>query len=252
MFSSPLSGLNYAFIARPVGSRVAPVGLQNGWRGFTPDQVTQLGQEWPMDEMRSAGPPPPRPGPEPSDHALLRQIREGSEEAATQLYVRYARRLRLLARTRSSPELARRLDPDDIVQSVFTRFFRHIREGHYDIPEGEDLWKLFLVIALNRIRSAESYHRADKRDVSATHPARGLDGASRFNGRADSARAFLRLAVAEALEHLPARHQEVIRLRLEGYGVTEIAEQTGRSRRTVERVLQESRERLGALLHDLT
>jgi RNA polymerase sigma-70 factor, ECF subfamily len=198
------------------------------------------------------GQAPSRSGPEPSDHSLLRQIREGSEDAATQLYLRYARRLKSLARTRSSPELARRMDPEDIVQSVFSRFFRHVRDGDYDIPEGEELWKLFVVIALNRIRSAESYHRADKRDVGATAAERELDQVRASRGRADGGRAFLRLAVAEALEHLPARHQEAVRLRLEGYEVAEIAQRTRRSQRTIERVLQESRERLGILLHDLT
>ena len=33
---------------------------------------------------------------------------------------------------------------------------------------GEELWKLLLVIAMNRIRAAEAHHRAIKRDVGVT------------------------------------------------------------------------------------
>jgi DNA-directed RNA polymerase specialized sigma24 family protein len=40
----------------------------------------------------------------------------------------------------------------------------------------------------------------------------------------------------------------VVELRMEGYEVAEIAQQTGRSKRTVERILQESRNQLKVLL----
>src|SRR5207302_10658754 len=93
----------------------------------------------------------------PSDHSLLRRFRGGSQDAATELYVRYAHRLRALVKARCSSELARRLEPDDIVQSVFRRFFRRVSQGDYDVPAGEELWGLFLVIALNRIRAAEAF-----------------------------------------------------------------------------------------------
>ena len=37
---------------------------------------------------------------------------------------------------------------EEIVQSVFGSFFRRARSGDYDVPVGDELWKLFLVIAL--------------------------------------------------------------------------------------------------------
>src|SRR5437762_765178 len=100
--------------------------------------------------------PPPGVGmdseEDPSDHTLLERLREGSEGAAAILYTRYSRRLRELARAQCSPDLARRVEADDIVQSVFASFFRGLNRGYYDLPAGEELWKLFLVIALNKIR----------------------------------------------------------------------------------------------------
>src|SRR5579884_2141861 len=103
-----------------------------------------------------------------SDASLLRRLRQGSEDAATQLYLRYAHRLRALARAQSSPELARRVEAEELVQSIFGSFFRAAGAGHYDVPVGEELWKLFLVIALNKIRAKGNYHRAAKRDVRQT------------------------------------------------------------------------------------
>src|SRR5438094_139979 len=99
-----------------------------------------------------------------TDHSLLGHIRGGDEQAAEELYHRYADRLCALVKARCSTNLARCEEPEDIVQSVFRRFFRRARQGHYEVPAGEELWRLLLVIALNKIRAAESYHHAKKRD----------------------------------------------------------------------------------------
>ena len=101
---------------------------------------------------------------DPSDRSLLVRLRKGEQDAATALYLRYAQRLRALVRARCSSQLARRLEPDDIVQSVFRRFFRRVLQGDYDVPPGEELWGLLLVIALNKIRAWGNFHRAARRD----------------------------------------------------------------------------------------
>src|SRR5262245_20820873 len=88
-----------------------------------------------------------------SADALLARYRLGDQDAATELYTRYVHRLRALAERRCASSLARCLDADDIVQSIFRTFFRGVRQGFYDVPEGDALWKLLLVIALNKIRA---------------------------------------------------------------------------------------------------
>ena len=84
-----------------------------------------------------------------SDHSLIVRVRGGQQDAATQLYLRYAQRVRALVRSRCSPQVARRVEPEDLVQSIFRRFFRRVLHGDYDVPAGEELWGLFLVMALN-------------------------------------------------------------------------------------------------------
>ena len=186
-----------------------------------------------------------------TDSSLLRRIRLGSEDAATQLYLRYAHRLYALARAQTSPELARRVDAEDIVQSVFGSFFRVASTGHYDVPVGEELWKLFLVIALNKIRAKGAFHRAAKRDVRLTAEGNQLDICAVVPEKQDAdALAFLRLSVEEALGQLPASQRQMVTLRIEGFEVAEIAQQTGRSKRTVERLLQAARKKLAHLLED--
>jgi RNA polymerase sigma-70 factor (ECF subfamily) len=186
----------------------------------------------------------------PSDHSLLRRLRGGSEDAATQLYLRYANRLRALARTKVSPDLAPRVDVEDIVQSVFGSFFRGASRGDYDVPAGEELWKLFLVIALNKIRAKGAYHRAAKRDVRLTAGGEGLEQLPAESPAEQDAIAYavLRMTIDEALQGLPEQYRRMLVLRVEGHEVDEIARQTGRSKRTVERVLQECRKKLSELL----
>ena len=185
----------------------------------------------------------------PSDRSLLQRFRAGSQDAATQLYARYAHRLRGLAQAQCSPDLARRVEADEIVQSVFGSFFRAAREGYYDLPAGEELWKLFLIIALNKIRARGAYHRAARRDLRRSVGGEWIETTPEAVAQTDDAAcAWLQLTVDDALEHLPEQHRQIVQLRMEGHGVAEIAEQTGRSKRTTERLLQESRRRLAELL----
>src|SRR5438270_13440183 len=139
----------------------------------------------------------------PSDRSLLRRLRGGSEDAATQRYRRYAHRLRALARANTSAHLARRVDAEDIVQSVFRIFFTAASQGLYDVPAGEDLWKLLLVIALNKIRAEGVFHQAAKRDVRATAEIERLEPAAEPEGGEDFATTFLRLVVRHTLSRLP-------------------------------------------------
>lgn len=192
---------------------------------------------------------PDVPGKEPSDQSLLERVRGGSEDAATLLYRRYAQRLRDLARAQCSTDLARVVEPDDIVQSVFGSFFRGAAQGVYQLPDGEELWKLFLVIALNKIRARARFHKAARRDVGRTVEGAAFDLTLETVAATDeAAQTLLQLTMDEALDRLPEQHRKAIRLRIEGYEVAEIAGLINRSHRSTERLLQESRDRLSRLL----
>lgn len=193
----------------------------------------------------------PAASPQTSDASLLRRLRLGSGDAATQLYFRYARRLHALAQAQSSPDLARRIDAEELVQSIFGSFFRGVGSGYYEVVEGGELWKLLVVIALNKIRAKGNFHRAGKRDVRRTVSGESDESALAVPEEQDAAAlAFLKLTVDEALERLSAHHRQIVLLRIEGYEVAEIAQKSGRSKRTVERILQEARKKLAHLLEE--
>src|SRR5689334_7407570 len=62
---------------------------------------------------------------------LLERFRRGHERAAAEIFDCYFQRLAGLARSRLSPRLASRTDPEDIVLSVYRSFFSGARRGRY-------------------------------------------------------------------------------------------------------------------------
>jgi len=156
-------------------------------------------------------------------------------------------RLLALAKARCGEDLAARVDAEDIVQSVFGSFFRAATQGFYNVPAGEEIWGLLLVIAMNKIRAKGRRHRAAMRDVGKTISGNALaDSGIEPPASDDAALTILRMVIEEVLAKLPEGHREAVRLRIEGYDVPEIAEKTGRSLRSAERILKEFRSRMAA------
>ena len=173
----------------------------------------------------------------------MQRFRDGDEGAAAKLFRRYAVRLRALADGYCRSGYDRRFDADDIVQSVFRVFFDGVRQNGYDVPPEGEIWGLLTVIALNKVRKQVEHHRAAKRDIHRTTSAEDLTdwaGADSDEGAA----ALLKLVFDEQLATMPESNRVIVRLRMDGYELKEIADRVGRSRRTVERVLQEFRDRL--------
>jgi RNA polymerase sigma-70 factor, ECF subfamily len=183
----------------------------------------------------------------PSDHTLVKYLRSGDSVAAEELYRRYATRLRRIVADRCTPDFAARFDADDIVQSVFRVLYEGMRSKFYDVPQGGELWSLLFVLAVNKIRDQVAFHKAAKRNVYRTAPADDRNPDDLF-GKDETAAAQLRLVVEEYLAALPETERAIIALRMTGHSVDEVAAQTGRAKRTVERVLQKARDRLTDLL----
>ena len=172
---------------------------------------------------------------------LLSRFRAGEEDAATALYMRYARQIQSIAENETDEKMAVRVDPEGVVQSVFRTFFRRVNLGQYDVSDPDELWKLLLVIALNKLRSVAKSHRTAKRDVSKTVPLGESDKAIDKNQQALS---VLEMTIQEIVSELPEGEGKIIMLRIEGFEVQEIADRCQRSKRSVERILQKFRMRL--------
>jgi RNA polymerase sigma-70 factor, ECF subfamily len=179
---------------------------------------------------------------ETSDHSLVRLLRGGDERAAAALHRRYVRRVHALIAGQLPDRLAPRLSPDDIAQSVFRVFFHGLTEHTYDVPRDRELWGLLCALAMSKVRERVAYHQAARRDVRRTAATPELSLAAEPDAGSESGR--LRLELDDLLQSFHADDRQIVSLRMAGHEVPEISQRTGRSLRTVERVLQKARNRL--------
>ncbi len=171
-----------------------------------------------------------------SDRSLLRRVTHGQESAAEEIHRRYANRILALARSQLPSCLLPRADADDVAQSVFRAFFDQARQGFYEVPDGESLWQLLAVVTINKVRALRAHHARQRRDFRTTQfdaPDLGTDSTIEAE-----------LVVRDVLNRLSSVERTAIQLRLDGYEVSEIADRIGRSKRSVERVLQHARQSL--------
>jgi RNA polymerase sigma-70 factor (ECF subfamily) len=181
-----------------------------------------------------------------TDADLVQDFRGGSDRAAAALYQRYADRLRHTIERYCSRETASRFDAEDVMQSAFVMFYAGLKDQRYGVPEGGDLWNLLSVLAMNKLRDRLAYHRATKRSVFRTCD---LNAESATPGLSShEALVHLQLVIDEYLASLPECDREIVRLRMLGHSIPEIANQTGRAVRSIERLLQLTRDQLHTIL----
>src|SRR5262249_51596235 len=95
---------------------------------------------------------------------VLRRLETGDDRAASLVVHHFAQRLVALARSRLDTVLRRKVEPEDLVQSVFRTFFHRCRDGHFDLGSWQDLWSLLAVIAVRKCVNKAEYLRAECRD----------------------------------------------------------------------------------------
>lgn len=186
----------------------------------------------------------------PEEQALIDLWRQGDQDAARRIVERYCDRMLLLARRRISERLASRVDPDDILQSVFRTFFRRVKEGQFVFEEQDDLCKLLMRITLHKTLRQVAFHRAAKRDPGqevgqGEHHRERLLAVLDREPTAEATVAFL-----DQMEHflgkLDGETRRIIEMRVEGHSNEEIAKELGiydrKIRRAVERVRELARE----------
>jgi RNA polymerase sigma-70 factor (ECF subfamily) len=169
----------------------------------------------------------------------------GDQDAAAQLWKRYAIRLIALVRSRLTSKLASKVDPEDVVQSAYRSFFTEARDDRYVLQQSGDLWRLLVAIALHKLDHQMRRHRAGKRSA-ALEQHFGAESdllhlhAQRIAKEPSPAEA---VALTDELEQMmrmlePPRRR-MVEMRLQGYSLEEIAADTKRNERTVRRALKQ-------------
>jgi RNA polymerase sigma-70 factor (ECF subfamily) len=185
---------------------------------------------------------------------LVARWREGDQRAATELFQRYTERLIALAHSRMATKLAARVDPEDVIQSVYGSFFAAASAGRIVIERSGDLWRLLVAITLHKLRRQREHHTADKRSVAAEQDLAGDDS---FYGipatlLARDPSPVEAVTLAETLESimrgLDPVQRRIVDLRLQGHSHAEIVAETHRSRATVQRVLDLVKQQAGEVM----
>jgi RNA polymerase sigma-70 factor (ECF subfamily) len=170
---------------------------------------------------------------------LLARWKEGDQAAADALFGRYTEQLVALARDRLSTRLAGRLDPEDVVQSAYRSFFANAQG--FVIERTGDLWRLLAAITLHKLHHQVDRHTAARRSVAREQSlgnGRSMDilgPAARAPSPAEAV--ALIDEVEQLLRGLAPLHRRMLELRLQGYRIAEIADDTRRSERLVRKVL---------------
>jgi RNA polymerase sigma-70 factor (ECF subfamily) len=183
---------------------------------------------------------------------LMDRLHAGDDAAAAEVFDRFAGRLAALAHSRLADRLRDKVDPEDVLQSVFRSFFTRYRAGQFRLENWESLWGLLTVIVLRKCGNQAAYFRAARRDVKREEPL-ALTPEARL-GLAALARepqpveaAVLADTVEQLMRGLEERDRDVLALHLQGYTVAEIGAQVGVAQRTVKRALAHIREQLRSL-----
>jgi RNA polymerase sigma-70 factor, ECF subfamily len=161
---------------------------------------------------------------------------------------RFTRRLIGLARAQLGDRLRHRVDPEDVVQSVYKSFFH--RYGAEALAADEDgLWGLLARITVRKCADRARYHQAGCRDVDREEPGGGAEPWPDPAGREptpDEA-AVLAETVELLLRGLDGDDRPIVELSLQGYSTQEISERVGRAERSVRRLREQVRRRLEEL-----
>src|SRR5262245_6060801 len=154
---------------------------------------------------------------------LMARWRAGDQQAAGELFRRYAERLLALARTRLSARLARHVDPEDVVQSAYRSFFAGAQAGRYVLRRSGDLWRLLVAITLHKLQHQVERLTAGKRTIMRECPTGGESSLFGLEGKllAREPTPLEAAALADTLEQvfrgLEPLQRRMVELRLQGH-----------------------------------
>ena len=151
---------------------------------------------------------------------------------------RYTTRLLQVARRQLPERIRGRLDPEDIVQSVFRSFFGRLRDGEFSFEDSHDLWRLLTVMTYHKVQNSIKHHQRGRRDMRRERATAAIEGAAiaeEAPGPEDVV--ILYECLERLIGGLPDDYRAIVTLRLDGNTIAEIARKVSYSQRTVLRVL---------------
>jgi RNA polymerase sigma-70 factor (ECF subfamily) len=174
---------------------------------------------------------------------ILADYLAGKDDAARIIFDRYADRLIALAKSRLSEKLQGRVDPEDIVQSVYRSFFRKADNQELLLQRSGDLWRLLAAMTVNKVLGRTEYELAQKRDPRSEASGSLLLNVLEKEPTPEEAVIMIEQVTA-FMEGLKERDRRILELRLQGASIEDIAAAHKLSEASVRRVLRGAREQL--------
>jgi RNA polymerase sigma-70 factor (ECF subfamily) len=165
----------------------------------------------------------------PSFERLLKRVRAGDQDAATELVRTYESSIRRVVRLRlANAPLNALLDSTDICQSVMASFFVRVNLGQYTLDSPEQLIKLLATMARSKLAAQMRHEQAQRRDRRRTSHAaddQQFVGSTATPSREVAARDLLN----HVQRHLSRDELELVGLRQQGADWAAVAERLGGS-----------------------
>jgi RNA polymerase sigma factor (sigma-70 family) len=181
---------------------------------------------------------------DPTSNLLRAYVEGGSQDAASQLFERYAERLIRLASAKMSKQLQRKVDPDDVVQSAFRSFFVRAQKGDCTVTKPGDLWGLLVAFTYNKIRKQVQHYAAQRRDYRREHGLSDEGVAILRSAPSAQAAAILIEELRRFLAAVKPEHRRILELYLQGNSYTAISAETKWTTTRVGQIVREYQKKL--------
>lgn len=167
---------------------------------------------------------------------LIADLNCGDAQVARAALERYEPFLRMVVRRQLGGAMRSKLDSMDVVQSVWADLLVTLAADHWRFRDASQLRSFLAKIARNRLIDHQRKHRRSAevvRPIDSVRP----DDQPREDGPKASEVARGRELWQRLLDACPPAHRPILRGRLEGRTLAEIAERTGLHEGSVRRIL---------------
>jgi RNA polymerase sigma factor (sigma-70 family) len=173
----------------------------------------------------------------PEEHSfrdLIDRVRARDEQAAAELVRLYEPTIRMAIRVRlSDPSLRRFLDSMDICQSVLANFFVRAASGQFELDSADQLVKLLVTMARNKLANYVLQQRAARRDQRRVEKAITNESELVDPGPSASQVVVNKELLQECRRRLSEEERQLVDLRASGRSWDEIAAEVGAKPDTV-------------------
>lgn len=181
---------------------------------------------------------------------LINRVRAGDEQAAAELVRRYEPAIRRAVRFRmADTRLDRVMDSMDVCQSVFASFFERTAAGQFQLEQPEQLMKLLMTMARNKLANKAISQQRHCRDYRRMQNAEFDERQMAANQSSPSMHVAGEELMRRADRVLTDDEKQLRDLRKEGLDWAAIANQLGSTPEALRKKLARAMDRVSQELH---